>query len=106
MGIVGVYIDRCIEMGSITMGMALTRYAQACICMLYIEHICMIFRQSTGDTRKEHTTVRVWGVHVIHVKLIEARQIIIIWSGEHVVCLITSPTVLISGQSSRHCVLP
>ena len=34
------------------MGMVLARYTHALVCMLYIEYVCMIFRQSTRDTRK------------------------------------------------------
>ena len=32
----------------IIMGVALARYVHACICTLYIEHVCMIFRPEEG----------------------------------------------------------
>ena len=37
------------------MGVALARYAHALACMLYIGYVCIIFRQSARDTRKEQS---------------------------------------------------
>ena len=56
-GVLGAYsVQQLKGAGLILMGVALARYAHACICTLYnIEHVRMIFRQSTRDTRKEQS---------------------------------------------------
>ena len=55
-GVLGAYsVQQLKEVGSIIMGVALARYTHACICTLFIEHVCMIFRQSTRDTRNEQS---------------------------------------------------
>ena len=43
------------ETGSIIIGVALARYVHARICMLYIEHVCIVFRPNTRATRKEES---------------------------------------------------
>ena len=54
--ILGTYsVQQLKEAGSITMGVALARYAHTRICTLYIEHVCMIFRPSARATRKEYS---------------------------------------------------